>query len=575
MKKLLFILLLTFCTTIIAFPQVSFTDVAVSLGVNDAGAGQGVVFIDVNNDGYLDIFLVNNNTPSKLWINSNGTAFTESSTNWGTNITYPTRGVSGADFNNDGYVDILIGAWQNYLILYKNTGTAFINFTTNAGLSFFSYGGSVNWFDYNFDGKIDVFCANDGLPPRYNYFFRNDNLNSFTNVALSVGFNDSNSTLCLASADYDNDGDLDIFCGNQTAIGATTTGVLYRNNGDGTFTDVTSASGLMTNYYSWGAEWGDYNNDGYMDLFIANTTGMNQLFKNNGNGTFTDVAPLVGVAEAGQSYSCGWADYDNDGDLDLYVARGQNYEDKMYRNDGTTFTDVSSSVGMGDLRHSACCSWGDYNNDGFLDLYLVNNGTENRLYKNNAGNSNNWIILKLQGVTTNRSAIGSRVILKTGSLTQIREVEGGSGGKGQNSLPVEFGLGSASIIDSLIIKWQSGTVQSFVNVNVNQILNVIEGQSISVKNINSSLPQKYNLSQNYPNPFNQTTVINYQLPVSGKIILKIYDITGKYVTTLIDSYQSAGSYNIFFDAGKLTSGIYLYKLQADNYSETKKMLLIK
>lgn len=173
MKKLLFILLLTFCTTIIAFPQVSFTDVAVSLGVNDAGAGQGVVFIDVNNDGYLDIFLVNNNTPSKLWINSNGTAFTESSTNWGTNITYPTRGVSGADFNNDGYVDILIGAWQNYLILYKNTGTAFINFTTNAGLSFFSYGGSVNWFDYNFDGKIDVFCANDGLPPRYNYFFRN------------------------------------------------------------------------------------------------------------------------------------------------------------------------------------------------------------------------------------------------------------------------------------------------------------------------------------------------------------------------------------------------------------------
>lgn len=575
MKKLITLLLLGLFSTMCANAQVTFSDVAVTLGVNDAGAGQGVVFLDVNNDGYLDIFLVNNNTPSKLWINTNGLSFTESSTSWGTNITYPTRGVSAADFNNDGYIDILIGAWQNLLILYKNTGSAFVNYTTTAGLAFSSYGGSINWFDYNMDGKIDVLCANNGLPPRLNYLFRNDNLNSFTNVTLIAGLIDSNSTLCLASGDYDNDGDLDMFCGNQTNIGSTTTSYLYKNNGDGTFTDVTASSGITTNYYTWGCEWGDYNNDGYLDLFISNTTGFNQLFKNNGNGTFTDVAPAVGVAEMGQSYSCGWADYDNDGDLDLYVARGQNYEDKMYRNDGTTFTDVSTSVGMGDLRHSACCSWGDYNNDGFLDLYLVNNGTENRLYKNNAGNSNNWVIFKLQGVTTNRSAIGTRVTVKTGSLKQIREVEGGSGGKGQNSLPVEFGLGSASVIDSLTIRWQSGTIQSFTNVAVNQIITIIEGQSIYVKNLNVGTPEKYILEQNYPNPFNQTTVINYQIPLSGRVILKVYDISGKEIAVLLDSYQNSGGYSITFNADKLTSGIYFYNLQTDNFTETKKMILVK
>ncbi|MCX7833160.1 MAG: FG-GAP-like repeat-containing protein [Ignavibacteria bacterium] len=568
--SILYLTAITFC-----YSQVTFTDISVTLGINDAGAGQGVVFLDVNNDGFLDIFLVNNNTPSKLWINTNGISFTESSSIWGTNITYPTRGVSAADYNNDGYIDIIIGAWQNSIILYKNTGTAFLNNTINAGMNFLSYGGAMNWIDYNMDGKIDVLCANNGMPPRYNYLFRNDNLNNFTNVAFTAGLTDSNSTLCLAASDYDNDGDLDVFCGNQTSIGATTTGILYKNNGNGTFTNVTSASGLMTNYYSWGAEWGDYNNDGYMDLFIANLTGMNQLFKNNGDGTFTDVAPQVGVAEQGQSYSCGWADYDNDGDLDLYVARGQNYEDKMYRNDGTTFTDVSISVGMGDLRHSACCSWGDYNNDGFLDLYLVNNGTENRLYKNNAGNSNNWIILKLQGVSTNRSAIGSRVMIKTGNLKQIREVEGGSGGKGQNSLPLEFGLGSATIIDSLLIRWQSGTVQSFTNINVNQILNLIEGQSIFIKNLNTGIPKEFQLEQNYPNPFNTTTVINYNIPNSGKVSLKIYDILGHEVTTVIDTYQSAGSYKIILDVSKFTSGIYFYKLQTEKFTATKKMILIK
>ena len=571
--RIFLILSILFYTKLI-FCQVTFTDVAPSLGVNDPGAAQGVVFLDVNNDGFLDIFLANNNNQSKLWINNNGTSFTESSATWGVNFTSPTRGISAADFNNDGFIDVMIGNWQTPIMLFKNTGTTFVNFSTDAGVAFMSYGGSINWIDYNKDGKIDSYFANNGMPPRYNYFFRNDNLNSFTNVAYSIGLIDSSSTLTVSSADYNNDGYPDLFLGTQSNPGFPTTAILYKNNGNGTFTDATTESGILTNYYTWGSEWGDFNNDGFMDLFLASTTGYNQLYKNKGNGTFTDVTISMGFELLNAAYSCGWADIDNDGDLDLYVARGQNNEDKMYRNDGTIFTDISSASGMGDMLHSSCVSWGDYNNDGFLDLYLNNNGSANRLYKN-SGNSNKWIILKLVGTNSNKSAIGTRVRIKTGSINQIREVEGGSGGKGQNSLPVEFGIGTASIIDSLIIKWPSGLEQRFANVTPNIIYNMTEGQLLAVNNINNNIPEKYSLSQNYPNPFNPSTIIRFQIKDSRFVTLKVYNILGNEIATLVNEKKSPGSYEVNWDASNFPTGIYFCKLVTDNFSDTKKMVLIK
>lgn len=556
------------------FSQVTFTDVGPSLGLNDPGAAQGVVFLDVNNDGWLDIFLANNNVQSKLWINNNGTSFTESSAIWGVNITSPTRGVSAADFNNDGFIDFMVGNWQTPIMLFKNTGTSFINFSTDAGVAFMSYGGSINWIDYNKDGKIDAVFANDGMPPRYNYLFRNDNLTSFTNVAFATGLTDSTSTLTLSSSDYNNDGYPDLFLGTQSNPGSMTTAILYKNNSSGTFTDATTESGILTNYFTWGSEWGDYNNDGFMDLYLADYTGLNQLYKNNGNGTFTEVSMQMGVNDAGQSYSCGWADIDNDGDLDLYVAKGQTYADKMYRNDDTIFTDISSQCGMGDLRHSSCVSWGDYTNDGFLDLYLNNNGSENRLYKN-SGNTNKWIIIRLTGTNSNKSAIGARVRIKTGNKNQIREVEGGSGGKGMNSLPVEFGIGSSSIIDSIIVKWPSGLMQYFTNVSPNTIYNLVEGQALGINSISNKAPDRYSLSQNYPNPFNPSTNIRFQIRETRFVTLTVYDLLGKEKAVLVRESKMPGTYEVTFDASEYSSGVYFYRLTAGDYSETKKMLIVK
>ena len=566
--------LLLFLLPIQLFSQVTFTDVAPSLGLNDPGNAQGCVFVDVNNDGFLDLFLCNNNSVNKLWINNGGTSFTEAGASWGVNYTGPGRGVCAADFDNDGNIDFMIGNWSSPLKLYKNTGTSFTDYTTTAGINFTSWGGTINWFDFDNDGKVDAILGNDGVPYHYNYLFHNDNLTSFTNVAYSSGIIDSSSTLTITCADYDNDGDLDVFCGTQTA-GTAGTNFFYRNNGNGTFTDVTTASLLITSFYTWNADWGDFDNDGDMDIYIGNSNGANQLYRNNGNGTFTEVGSTYGVADATSTFSCGWADYDNDGDLDLYVANASSGVDKLYRNDGSTFTDVASIVGTNDTRHSSCISWGDYNNDGFMDVYLNSNGTENRLYKNNAGNSNKWVIIKLQGTNSNRSAIGARVKVKAGSLSMIREVSGGSGGKGQNSLPVEFGLGSATTIDSIIVRWPSGLVQGFAGITPNVIYSLTEGQQLVGIENSSTVPARFELKQNYPNPFNPVTKINYELPAANFILLKIYNVLGNEVDILVHGKQSAGSYEVRWDASNYPSGIYFYKLSADGYEETKKMILIK
>lgn len=569
-------LLLSPSLVIDSIAQVMFTDVAVVLGVNDPGAAQGCVFLDINNDGWLDIYLINNNTTNKLWINNIGTAFTDVAGSWGVSTPSPGRGVSAGDFDNDGYIDMMVGNFNANLILYKNTGSSFTNFTATAGINFPSWGGSINWLDYNSDGKLDAIFGNDGVPYHYNYLFRNDNLLSFTNVAYASGITDSTSTLTITSGDYDNDGDLDIFCGTQTTLNGRT-GFLYKNNGNGTFSDVTQASGIIVMGFSWSADWGDFDNDGDLDLYVGNSNAPNNLYKNNGNGTFTEVAAIYGVADPSQSYSCGWADFDNDGDLDLYVANGQPTPDKLYRNDGSTFTDVAAAVGTNDTRHSSCISWGDFDNNGFLDVYLNNNGTENRLYKNNAGNSNKWVIIKMQGTNSNRSAIGARIRVKTGSLNMIREVSGGSGGKGQNSLPVEFGLGSASVIDSINVRWPSGLVQGFAGVTPNVIYSLTEGQGLVGANItwDPILPSIFALYQNYPNPFNPSTTIRFDNIIKQNIKISVYDVSGRLVENIVNSQFGRGTFSVRFDGTNLPSGVYFYKITADSYTETRKMILIK
>ena len=238
-------------------------------------------------------------------------------------------------------------------------------------------------------------------------------------------------------------------------------------------------------------------------------------------------------------------------------------------------------MGTNDLRHSNSTTWADFNNDGFLDLYLSNNGSANRLYMSNAGNSNHWLELKLVGVTVNRSAIGTRVRIVTGSSSQIREVQGGSGHNGQNSLPVEFGLGANETVDSIIVNWAGGSTDVHTNIPADQILTVVEGEiMVAVEEPNFTQPDGYVLSQNYPNPFNPTTTIEYSIPERTSVKLTVINLVGEEVAVLVNQTMDAGTYSVEFNSHSgevrnLPSGVYFYRLQAVNTVITKKMLLLK
>jgi hypothetical protein len=241
--------------------------------------------------------------------------------------------------------------------------------------------------------------------------------------------------------------------------------------------------------------WGDFDNDGYLDLFVANWGQNNFLYRNKGDGSFTPITNGIVVADVVRhSQSAAWADYDNDGYLDLFVANGDENpvvgeNNFLYHNNGDgTFKKVTSGVLVDDGAVSRSCAWGDYDNDGFLDLFVGNGGgagsldQTNFLYRNN-GNSNYWINFRLVGSTSNRSAIGAKVRLKAtiGGKTfwQLREVSGG-GSLGQNDLRAHFGLGDATNADLVRIEWPSGTVQELQNVAVNQFLTVTERPRLQV-----------------------------------------------------------------------------------------------
>src|SRR5207247_296546 len=328
------------------------------------------------------------------------------------------------------------------------------------------------WADFDNDGWLDLFVANE--QNQNNFLFRNDGSGGFTRVTTGEIVSDHGNSFGCGWADYDNDGYQDLFVANYGQRS-----FLYHNQRDGTFMKITSGDVVTNVANSAGCAWGDYDNDGYLDLFVANLGQKNFLYLNNGDGSFTSIQNRGIGQEASYSWSGAWADFDNDGHLDLFVANGQpngtGVKDLLYRNRGDgTFEKITLGSLVNDNSAGDGCAWGDYNNDGFLDLFVTNlNGQNNFLYRNN-GNSNHWLTIQCAGRISNRSAVGTRLELTAEiagtPVRQIREISAGSGYGSQNSLLVHFGVGQTTNIPGLRIRWPSGLVQDLANLRVDERL---------------------------------------------------------------------------------------------------------
>lgn len=402
----------------------------------------------------------------------------------------------------------------------------------------------------------------------------------FTKVTGDPVVSDDRYSEGSSWGDINNDGHLDLFVPD---LYNDKKNILFMNNGDGTFTQITSGPVVTDVSTSSGGSFGDF------DLFVTNYLGNdNILYENNGDGTFTKITEGIIVNDGGDSVSSSWADYDNDGDLDLYVTNDFNENNYLYENNGDdTFTKITTGDQVNDGGRSNGATWADYNNDGYLDLFVPNgqrpDTQSNILYRNNRTFNNFWINVKCIGTSSNKTAIGIKVRVKalitSTQVWQLRQVSGCTGFNAQNSFNVEFGIGDASIVDSLIFDWPSGLVDVYTDVDVNYFYEAIEGVGLnpiltSVQS-GSIFPTTIELYQNYPNPFNPSTTIEYYLPYAGEVKFVLLNVLGQEVKTLENIYKNSGYYNYNLEMKDFSSGVYFYNLIINNYSKTKKLIYLR
>ena len=495
--------------------------------------GSGAAFFDYDADGDPDLYFVNGaplpgyvaqETPANCLYRNNGDGtFTDVTENAGVGDTGYGHGCAVGDYNNDGQLDLYVTNYGTNR-LYRNNGNGtFTDVAEVAGVTEPRWSASCAFADYDRDGNLDLYvvnyivfdidenpwcglkekgirayCEPDNFPAQSDTLFRNNGDGTFTDVTKSAGiYNTTGKGLGVVWGDYNNDGAPDIYVANDS-----TENFFYHNNGDGTFEEVgfmigvaLSEDGAAEN--GMGTAFGDWNNDGWFDLTVTNYAQQtNTLYHNDADGFFTDATATTKTAQLTYPY-LGWAtafiDYDNDGYQDLFVANGHLHENLaelgqqgtygqrnlLFRNNyNGTFTEVSETLGPGmkleDVSRGA--TFADYDADGDIDIVVTNSNTAPRLLRNDGGNRKNWLQLRLRTTNGSTDAIGARVKIKTGELTQTREVRSGDGYLSQRDLTLHFGVADYQQIDSIEIQWQSGVKQLIKSVPANQVLSLEEGR---------------------------------------------------------------------------------------------------
>ena len=529
MKKLLLLSFTIFSlTNLIAQP--SFTNRNDLIGNYD---GYTSITVDMNGD-YLDDFVRVSETGVGIdYQQADGTfesVFIAMIIQW-----VPDWSAAAADIDGNGYTDLLLGNGQRASFLFANDdGTAF----TEVFEDLYIFSQRTNLVDIDNDGDLDAFVCHD-VDGNHNY--RNDgNQNMVLDFNLIETLNLAGNYASLW-VDYDNDGDTDMHltkCRQGSSPGdPERTNAMYRNNGDGTYTEVAATINLDDNEQSWATIWQDFDNDGDFDAFCVNHSDANRFYENDGTGVFTDIIVSTGInpTDLGAWENHG-ADFDNDGYVDIFSEMAR----ELYMNNGDmTFTgyDLAPSFDEGAV--------GDFNGDGYLDI-----GRAGDLWMNDGG-TNNWVKFALVGVESNLHGIGARITINGDWGTQIREVRSGTGYSHMSTLIAHFGLGTSTEIESVLIEWPSGTLDLIENVDINSQHVFIEGE-----NVLGTSDFALNGISLYPNP--TSAMVNFSLKNIEGTPVRIIDVNGR--TILKTTISSDNNINIEM----LTNGVYFVQLQIEN-----------
>lgn len=450
-------------------------DVAVP-PLDDPSSSRGVAWADVDGDGDDDLYVVNSDASNRMFRNDGE--------GWFTDVTMGPLGYTGSgsaavfgDVDNDGDLDLYITNRNEANLLLRNDGNFTFTDITTGPLGNTDSSRSAAWADYDVDGDLDLCVTNSNAA---NVLLRNDD-GSFIDVTTGALASPANSR-AVAWGDVDDDGDPDLYVAN--ASGASN--LLLRNDGGDVFADVTGGP-LGDTGESRGVSWGDYDNDGDLDLYLTNDGSPNRLLRNDGGLSFVDVASGA-LADAGGSRSAMWGDTDADGDLDLFLANADG-ANRLLRNDGLDAFSDGSIGDVGDVGVSNAVAWADHDQDGDLDLYVANEGT-NQLLRNDQLTGHHWLQVDLAGQMSNRFGVGARIEVTSNGITQLREVATGSGYQSQSSLTAAFGLGGATTIQALHVAWPSGaTTDTIPDVDQRIVLfEPVPRLTLDVSSIEVGLP---------------------------------------------------------------------------------------
>jgi hypothetical protein len=460
----------------------TFTRITTGDIVNDDGYSSGACWGDYDNDGHLDLFVTNWAGQNNFLYHNNGDGTLEKIASG--SIVHDggwSRSCTWGDYDNDGFVDLAVSDDGAGISLYHNEGGASFTRALDTPIAR-DYGNcyGISWADYDNDGWLDLFVARHTNADNLLYHSKGDG--TFEKITSGAIVNDAGYSVPVSWGDYDADGCVDLFVGNVNYQ----PNFLYHNNCHGGFDKIAEGPIATDIGFSTTSNWVDYDNDGDLDLFVGNWYGDNFLYRNDGGGTFTRITTSPIVTD-GTIHDSSWVDYDNDGDMDLFGGTPEGLR-RFYQNNGDgTFARITTGTVVENSGTSGP-NWADYDNDGDLDLFVASgDDTKTNFLYRNEGNANHWLHIKLIGVGAkqartatgaNKSAIGARVTVTAAingrAVQQMQEVSGQTGLYSQNSPLVEFGLGDATVINSVSVRWPSGVVQVLTNMAVDQLLTIRE-----------------------------------------------------------------------------------------------------